>query len=51
MRAATVGANLAKAISAVHGVEGRGQMAFRKSLKRPQVLTFFASLKPCWSGL
>ena len=43
MKVTTVGIDLVKAVFAVHGVDGRGKTAFRKSLKRTQVLTFFAN--------
>ena len=51
MKVTTVGVDLAKAVFAVHGVDGRGKVVFRKSLKRTQVLTFFANLEPCLIGM
>ena len=51
MKVTTVGIDLAKAVFAVHGVDGRGKTVFRKSLKRTQVLTFFANLEPCLIGM
>ena len=51
MKVTTVRIDLAKAVFAVHGVDGRGKPVFRKSLKRPQVLTFFANLEPCLIGM
>ncbi len=41
----------AGAVFAVHGVEGRGKAVFRKSLKRAQVVMFFANLEPCLIGM
>ncbi|WP_297447069.1 IS110 family transposase [Acidiferrobacter sp.] len=51
MKVTTVGVDLAKAVFAVHGVDGRGKVVFRKALKRAQVLTFFANLAPCLIGM
>lgn len=51
MKVTMVGVDLAKAVFAVHGVDGRGQVGFRKTLKRTQVLTFFANLEPCLIGM
>ncbi len=51
MQLTTVGIDLAKAVFAVHGVDSRGKAVFRKSLKRTQVLTFFANLAPCLIGM
>ena len=34
MKVTTVGVDLAKAVFAVHGAHGRGEVVFRKSLKR-----------------
>ena len=51
MKVITVGIDLAKAVFAVHGVDGRGKTVFRKSLKRTQVLMFFANLEPCLIGM
>ncbi|MHB1565222.1 MAG: IS110 family RNA-guided transposase [Acidiferrobacter sp.] len=51
MQITTVGIDLAKAVFAVHGVDGRGKVVFRKSLKRTQVLMFFANLEPCLIGM
>ena len=51
MKVTTVGVDLAKAVFAVHGVDGRGKVVFRKVLKRTQVLTFFANLEPCLIGM
>ena len=51
MKVTTVGVDLAKAVFAVHGVDGRGKVVFRKVLKRTQVLTFFANSEPCLIGM
>ena len=51
MKVTTVGIDLAKAVFAVHGVDDRGKVVFRKALKRAQVLTFFTNLAPCLIGM
>lgn len=50
MKVTTGGVGLAKAVFAVRGVDGRGKVVFRKSLKRIQVLPFFATRAPCLIG-
>ncbi len=40
----TVGLDLAKQVFQVHAVDGAGQVVVRKTLRRGQVLTFFAGL-------
>lgn len=47
----TVGLDLAKNVFQVHGVDAAGEVAFRRQLRRGQVLTFFRSLPPCVVGL
>jgi transposase len=49
--AITVGLDLAKNVFQVHGVDASGQVAFRRQLRRAQVLAFFKSLPPCLVGL
>ncbi len=43
----TIGVDLAKNVFQVHGADASGAVLFRKKLRRHQVLTFFASQKPC----
>ena len=50
-RVVTVGIDLAKNIFAVHGVDERGEVVFRKNLRRPKVEAFFAGLPPCLVGM
>lgn len=50
-RVVTVGVDLAKSIFAVHGVDERGEVVFRKNLGRPKVEAFFAELPPCLVGM
>ncbi len=47
----TVGLDLAKNIFQVHGANERGQVVFRKRLRRGQVAVFFANLPPCLVGM
>jgi len=51
MNITTIGLDLAKTVFQVHGVDANGKVALRKQLKRPQVLAFFANLRPCLIGL
>lgn len=46
-----LGLDTAKHIFQLHGVDQCGQKALRKTLKRAQVLVFFANLPPCLIGL
>jgi len=47
---ATIGFDLAKSVFRVHGVDATGQVVVRKSLRRAQMLPFFAKLPPCLVG-
>jgi transposase len=51
MNITTIGLDSAKNVFQVHGVDANGKVAFRKQLKRVQVLDFFANLSPCLIGL
>jgi len=51
MKIATVGIDLAKNVFQVHGVDGRGKAVLRMSLKRAEVVKFFAKLEPCLVGM
>jgi hypothetical protein len=42
---------LAKSVFQVHGVDATGQVMVRKSLRRSQMLPFFAKLPPCLVGI
>jgi transposase len=42
-----IGLDLAKQVFQVHAADARGHCMLRKQLKRRDVLTFFAQLKPC----
>ena len=46
-----MGIDLAKNVSQVHGVDGRGKTVLRRQLKHDQVAAFFAKLPPCLIGM
>ncbi|MDQ3566010.1 MAG: IS110 family transposase, partial [Pseudomonadota bacterium] len=41
MNSTTIGLDIAKYVFQVHGVDGKGKVVLRKSLRRAQVLAFF----------
>lgn len=47
----TVGLDLAKNVFQVHGVNADGDVIVRRRLRRAQVGTYFAGLKPCPIGM
>jgi len=47
----TIGLDSAKSVFQVHGVDATGQVVVRKSLRRSQMLPFFAKLPPCLVGI
>jgi transposase len=47
----TIGLDLAKKVFQVHGVDAAGTVVMRRSLRRRQVLAFFAKLPPCLVGI
>lgn len=51
MKISTVGFDLAKNVFAVHGIEEAGGVVVKRSLRRGQVLGFFAGLDPCLVGM
>jgi transposase len=51
MNITTVGLDLAKAVFQVHGVDARGKALLRKTLKRTDMMNFFAKLLPCLIGM
>ena len=51
MKITTIGLDLAKSVFQVHGVDATGQVMVRKSLRRSQMLPFFAKLPPCLVGI
>ncbi len=51
MEISTIGLDLAKSIFQVHGVDASGQVVIRRSLRRAQMLPFFARLPSCLVGM
>jgi transposase len=51
MEISTIGLDLAKSIFQVHAITDAGEVVVRKSLRRSQVLPFFAKLPPCLVGM
>ena len=51
MQVVRIGLDLAKYVFAVHGVDARGKMVLRKTLRRDSVSRFFANLPPCMVGM
>lgn len=51
MNITTIGLDIAKHVFAVCGLDAHGKPVLRKSLKRPQVLTYFANLPACLIGI
>jgi transposase len=51
MKITTIGLDLAKSIFQVHGVDATGEVVVRKSLRRAQMLPFFAKLPSCLVGI
>jgi transposase len=49
--AATIGLDLAKAVFQAHGVDDSGRRLFSRSLKRAEVVAFFAAHPPCLVGM
>ena len=47
----TIGLDIAKSVSQVHGVDAGGQVVIRRQLKRRYVLAFFQKLSPCLVGI
>src|SRR6266481_1041000 len=50
-RVTTIGLDLAKRVFQVHGVDAAAAVTVRRSLRRRQVLAFFAKLPPCLVGI
>jgi transposase len=47
----TIGLDIAKNVFQVHGVDGAGEVALRRQLRRAEVVTFFGKLPPCLVGM
>jgi transposase len=51
MKASTIGLDLAKKVFTVHGVDEGGTVVVQRTLRRAQVLAFFARLERCLVGM
>ena len=51
MQVTTIGLDLAKNVFQAHGVDASGKVTVCKTLRRRQVIPFFAKLSPCVVGL
>ena len=51
MKITIVGIDLAKQVFQIHGVGEHGKVAVHRSLKRKEVLPYFAQLPPCLIGM
>jgi transposase len=51
MQITTIGLDLAKRVFQVHGVDATGRIVVRRSLRRAQMLPFFARLPSCLVGM
>lgn len=51
MKISTIGLDLAKNVFAVHGIDDEGRVLVKRSLRRAQVLKFFAGIEPCLVGM
>jgi transposase len=51
MQITTIGLDLAKSVFQVHGIDATGQVVVRKSLRRSQMLPFFAKLPSSLVGM
>lgn len=47
----TIGVDLAKNTFQLHGVDAHGKIVLRRTLRRDQVVTFFANLPECLVGM
>ena len=47
----TIGLDLAKNVFQVHGIDDQGKVLVRRSLRRAEVIAFFAKLAPCLIGM
>jgi transposase len=51
MQVTRIGMDIAKQIFDLHGVDRRGKVTLRRTVRRERVLEFFAQLKPCAVGM
>ena len=50
-RITTIGLDLAKKVSQVHGIDAGGKVVVARKLRCKEVLAFFAKLAPCLVGM
>ncbi len=51
MEVTTIGLDLAKHVFQLHGVDASGSVVLKRRLRRREVQSFFAGLKPCLVGM
>ena len=51
MQVTTIGVDLAKTVFQVHGITQDGEVAFNRTIRRAQLLSFFEKLSPCLVGM
>jgi transposase len=51
MNITTVGIDLAKSVFQVHGIDERGKVLLRKSVRRSELAKVFANLPACLIGM
>lgn len=51
MKITTIGIDLAKAVQQIHGVDSHGNVVVQKTVKRNNMLPYFAQLPPCLIGM
>jgi len=51
MKITTIGLDLAKTVIQVQGVNEHGKIGLKKTLRRNQVLPYFANMAPCLIGM
>jgi transposase len=51
MQITTIGLDLAKNVFQVHGIDREGKVCVRRSLRRSEVVDYFAKLPPCLVGI
>ncbi len=51
MEVTRIGLDIAKSVFQVHGVDKHGKVVMRKTLRRAELLAYFANLPPCLIGI
>src|SRR5258708_23809063 len=47
----TLGIDLAKSVFSLHGVDGKGQVVLRRTVRREQLVKVVAGISPCLIGM